>query len=149
MSVVRASGDKLTLLGSVTTAATARNVASTLKTRAVWTTFTDDKSPSQNPGRHLGRDPEIISLLVGRLQRHTARAHQLELRVLLEGVAQRFQHLLVDDGGIFELDGIKHRALRPFSVSRTRTSGCGLDASKSMNRCTIACCRSMTARYLS
>ncbi len=44
MSVVRASGDKLTLLGNVTTAATARNVAVDPKTRAVWTTFTDDKS---------------------------------------------------------------------------------------------------------
>jgi YVTN family beta-propeller protein len=44
MSVVRASGDKLTLLGNVATAATARNVAVDPKTRAVWTTFTDDKS---------------------------------------------------------------------------------------------------------
>jgi DNA-binding beta-propeller fold protein YncE len=44
MSVVRASGDKLTLLANVRTAATARNVAVDPTTRAVWTTFTDGKS---------------------------------------------------------------------------------------------------------
>lgn len=44
MSVVRVSGDKLTLLGDVNTAASAKNVAVDPKTRAVWSTFTDGKS---------------------------------------------------------------------------------------------------------
>jgi DNA-binding beta-propeller fold protein YncE len=44
MSVVRVSGGKLTRLGDVTTAATARNVAVDPKTRTVWSTFTDGKS---------------------------------------------------------------------------------------------------------
>jgi len=44
MSVVRATGGKLSLLGDLTTAATARNVAVDPATRAVWTTYTDGKS---------------------------------------------------------------------------------------------------------
>ena len=44
MSVVSAGEGKLTLLGNLVTAATARNVAVDPKTRAVWTTFTDGKS---------------------------------------------------------------------------------------------------------
>jgi YVTN family beta-propeller protein len=44
MSVVRAIGGKLTALGDVTTAATARNVAVDPATRAVWSTFTNGKS---------------------------------------------------------------------------------------------------------
>jgi DNA-binding beta-propeller fold protein YncE len=44
MSVVRVSGGKLTRLGDLTTAATAKNVAVDPATRAVWTTYTDGKS---------------------------------------------------------------------------------------------------------
>jgi hypothetical protein len=44
MSVVRAHDGKLTLLGNVATAATARNVAVDPKTRAVWSTFTNGES---------------------------------------------------------------------------------------------------------
>jgi YVTN family beta-propeller protein len=44
MSVVRVVDGKLTPLGAVTTAATAKNVAVDQKTRAVWSTFTDGKS---------------------------------------------------------------------------------------------------------
>jgi DNA-binding beta-propeller fold protein YncE len=44
MSVVRVSGGRLTPLGDVTTAATARNVAVDPRTRAVWSTFTAGKS---------------------------------------------------------------------------------------------------------
>jgi DNA-binding beta-propeller fold protein YncE len=44
MSVVRVSGGKLTRLGDLTTAATAKNVAVDPTTRAVWTTYTDGKS---------------------------------------------------------------------------------------------------------
>jgi YVTN family beta-propeller protein len=43
MSVVRTTGGKLTPLGDVDTAATARNVAVDPSTRAVWTTYTDGK----------------------------------------------------------------------------------------------------------
>jgi YVTN family beta-propeller protein len=43
MSVVRTSGN-LSLLGELTTAATAKNVAVDPATRAVWTTYTDGKS---------------------------------------------------------------------------------------------------------
>jgi YVTN family beta-propeller protein len=44
MSVVRTTGGKLSLLGDLTTAATAKNVAVDPETRAVWTTYTDGKS---------------------------------------------------------------------------------------------------------
>jgi DNA-binding beta-propeller fold protein YncE len=44
MSVVRTTGGKLTSLGDVTTASTAKNVAVDPATRAVWTTYTDGKS---------------------------------------------------------------------------------------------------------
>ena len=44
MSVVRTTGGKLSLLGELTTAATARNVAVDPATRAVWTTYTNGKS---------------------------------------------------------------------------------------------------------
>src|SRR6202048_2689708 len=44
MSVVRTSGGKLSLLGELTTAATAKNVAVDPATRAVWTTYTNGKS---------------------------------------------------------------------------------------------------------
>ncbi|HEY3656144.1 MAG TPA: hypothetical protein VGL34_14355 [Steroidobacteraceae bacterium] len=44
MSVVRAGGGKLTSLGDVVTAATARNVAIDPANRAVWTTYTDGKA---------------------------------------------------------------------------------------------------------
>ncbi|HWX69117.1 MAG TPA: hypothetical protein VNY25_05390 [Steroidobacteraceae bacterium] len=44
MSVVRVSGGKLTRLGDLSTAATAKNVAVDPATRAVWTTYTDGKS---------------------------------------------------------------------------------------------------------
>lgn len=44
MSVVRVSGGKLSRLGELVTAATARNVAVDPVTRAVWTTYTDGKS---------------------------------------------------------------------------------------------------------
>jgi len=44
MSVVRTSGGKLSLLGDLTTAATAKNVAVDPATRAVWTTYTNGKS---------------------------------------------------------------------------------------------------------
>jgi YVTN family beta-propeller protein len=44
MSVVRTTGGKVQLLGDVTTAATARNVAVDPGTQAVWTTYTDGKS---------------------------------------------------------------------------------------------------------
>jgi DNA-binding beta-propeller fold protein YncE len=44
MSVVRATGGKVQLLGDMTTAATARNVAVDPATQAVWTTYTDGKS---------------------------------------------------------------------------------------------------------
>ena len=44
MSVVRVSGGKLTRLGDLTTAATAKNVAVDPATRAVWTTYTDGKN---------------------------------------------------------------------------------------------------------
>ena len=44
MSVVRVSGGKLTRLGDLVTAATAKNVAVDPATRAVWTTYTDGKS---------------------------------------------------------------------------------------------------------
>ena len=44
MSVVRTTGGKVQLLGDVTTAATARNVAVDPATQAVWTTYTDGKS---------------------------------------------------------------------------------------------------------
>jgi YVTN family beta-propeller protein len=44
MSVVRVSGGKLTRLGDLETAATAKNVAVDPATRAVWTTYTDGKS---------------------------------------------------------------------------------------------------------
>lgn len=44
MSVVRTTGGKVRLLGDVTTAATARNVAVDPATQAVWTTYTDGKS---------------------------------------------------------------------------------------------------------
>jgi DNA-binding beta-propeller fold protein YncE len=44
MSVVRTTGGKGLLLGDVTTAATAKNVAVDPATQAVWTTYTDGKS---------------------------------------------------------------------------------------------------------
>src|SRR4030088_264153 len=44
MSVVRTTGGKLSLLGELTTAATAKNVAVDPATRAVWTTYTNGKS---------------------------------------------------------------------------------------------------------
>jgi len=44
MSVVRIEGAKLTRLGELATAATARNVAVDPATHAVWTTYTDGKS---------------------------------------------------------------------------------------------------------
>jgi sugar lactone lactonase YvrE len=44
MSVVRTTVGKVQLLGDVTTAATARNVAVDPATQAVWTTYTDGKS---------------------------------------------------------------------------------------------------------
>lgn len=44
MSVVRTTGGKVLLLGDVTTAATAKNVAVDPATQAVWTTYTDGKS---------------------------------------------------------------------------------------------------------
>jgi DNA-binding beta-propeller fold protein YncE len=44
MSVVRTTGGKVQLLGDVTTAATAQNVAVDPATQAVWTTYTDGKS---------------------------------------------------------------------------------------------------------
>jgi DNA-binding beta-propeller fold protein YncE len=44
MSVLRTSGGKLSALGELTTAATARNVAVDPATRAVWTTYSDGKS---------------------------------------------------------------------------------------------------------
>jgi DNA-binding beta-propeller fold protein YncE len=44
MSVIRASAGKLTALGDVATAATAKNVAVDPATRAVWTTYTDGKN---------------------------------------------------------------------------------------------------------
>src|ERR1700680_1692587 len=44
MSVVRTTGGKVQLLGEVTTAATAQNVAVDPATQAVWTTYTDGKS---------------------------------------------------------------------------------------------------------
>ncbi|MDB6085428.1 MAG: hypothetical protein JWN43_3309, partial [Gammaproteobacteria bacterium] len=44
MSVVSTAGNKLALLGNVTTAATAKNVAVDPDTHAVWTTYTDGKS---------------------------------------------------------------------------------------------------------
>jgi DNA-binding beta-propeller fold protein YncE len=44
MSVVRTTGGKVQLLGEVTTAATARNVAVDPATQGVWTTYTDGKS---------------------------------------------------------------------------------------------------------
>ena len=44
MSVVRATGGKMRLLGDVATAATAKNVAVDPATQAVWTTYTDGKS---------------------------------------------------------------------------------------------------------
>jgi DNA-binding beta-propeller fold protein YncE len=44
MSVVRVSGGKLSRLGELATAATARNVAVDPSTRAPWTTYTDGKS---------------------------------------------------------------------------------------------------------
>jgi DNA-binding beta-propeller fold protein YncE len=44
MSVVRVGNGKMTLLGDMTTAASAKNVAVDPKTRAVWSTFTDGKS---------------------------------------------------------------------------------------------------------
>jgi YVTN family beta-propeller protein len=44
MSVVRTTGGKLSLLGDLTTAATAKNVAVDPETRAVWTTYTDGKN---------------------------------------------------------------------------------------------------------
>jgi YVTN family beta-propeller protein len=44
MSVLRAKGAKLTAVGELATAATAKNVAIDPATRAVWTTYTDGKS---------------------------------------------------------------------------------------------------------
>ena len=44
MSVVRTTGGKVLLLGDVTTAATAKNVAVDPATHAVWTTYTDGKN---------------------------------------------------------------------------------------------------------
>src|SRR6202140_3807939 len=44
MSVVRTTGGKLSLLGDLTTAATAKNVAVDPATHAVWTTYTNGKS---------------------------------------------------------------------------------------------------------
>jgi DNA-binding beta-propeller fold protein YncE len=44
MSVVRVGNGKMTLLGDMTTATSAKNVAVDPKTRAVWSTFTDGKS---------------------------------------------------------------------------------------------------------
>jgi DNA-binding beta-propeller fold protein YncE len=44
MSVVRTTGGKVLLLGDVTTAATAKNVAVDPATQNVWTTYTDGKS---------------------------------------------------------------------------------------------------------
>ena len=44
MSVVRTTGGKLSLLGDLTTAATAKNVAVDPTTRVVWTTYTNGKS---------------------------------------------------------------------------------------------------------
>jgi DNA-binding beta-propeller fold protein YncE len=44
MSVVRTTGGKVLLLGDVTTAATAKNVAVDPATQDVWTTYTDGKS---------------------------------------------------------------------------------------------------------
>jgi YVTN family beta-propeller protein len=44
MSVVRTTGGKVTALGEITTAATAKNVAVDPSSRAVWTTYTDGKS---------------------------------------------------------------------------------------------------------
>ena len=44
MSVVRTTGGKVALLGDITTAATARNVAVDPTNRWVWTTYTDGKS---------------------------------------------------------------------------------------------------------
>jgi DNA-binding beta-propeller fold protein YncE len=44
MSVVRVTGDKITTLGELATAATAKNVAVDPATHAVWTTYTDGKS---------------------------------------------------------------------------------------------------------
>jgi hypothetical protein len=44
MSVLRASGAKLAIIGEIATAATARNVAIDPATSAVWTTYTDGKS---------------------------------------------------------------------------------------------------------
>ena len=44
MSVLRATGDQLTSLGDLSTAATARNVAIDPASRWVWTTYTDGKS---------------------------------------------------------------------------------------------------------
>src|SRR3984893_14133567 len=44
MSVVRTTGGRVAVLGDLTTAATAKNVAVDPTTRAVWTTYTDGKS---------------------------------------------------------------------------------------------------------
>jgi DNA-binding beta-propeller fold protein YncE len=44
MSVVRTTGGQVLLLGDVTTAATAKNVAVDPATQNVWTTYTDGKS---------------------------------------------------------------------------------------------------------
>jgi DNA-binding beta-propeller fold protein YncE len=44
MTVIRTIGGKLTVLGDLSTAATAKNVAVDPTTRAVWTTYTDGKS---------------------------------------------------------------------------------------------------------
>jgi hypothetical protein len=44
MSVVHTGAGQLSLLGELTTAATARNVAVDPATHAVWTTYTDGKS---------------------------------------------------------------------------------------------------------
>jgi DNA-binding beta-propeller fold protein YncE len=44
MSVVQANGTRLTSVGELATAATAKNVAIDPATRAVWTTYTDGKS---------------------------------------------------------------------------------------------------------
>jgi len=44
MSVVQAGADKVSLIGNIATAATAKNVAVDPATRSVWTTYTDGKS---------------------------------------------------------------------------------------------------------
>jgi DNA-binding beta-propeller fold protein YncE len=44
MTIVRTSGSSVVTVGDVNTAATAKNVAVDLQTRAVWTTYTDGKS---------------------------------------------------------------------------------------------------------